>query len=195
MSVTVEDGTGRADAVSYASVADADAYHLARRNDAWFAPGSEGDLKEAALIRATGFLDATYRARFPGYRTRRRAQALEWPRTGAYTYLPDAGRSDGFLASDGYRAWGQGYDYLPSDQVPREIIAATCEAALRELIEPGALAPDLERGGAIRRLQAGSVAIEYAGNALASTTFQAIDLALASLLMPANAYSGRAVRG
>lgn len=193
MPLIVETGTGLPDAEAYASAADADAYHQARGNVGW---SGEPGAKEAALRRATAFIDATYRARFPGYPTNGRGQALEWPRQGAYVTIPENGRSGASL--DGRQGYGgllSGTFYLAADEVPREIIAATCEAALRELAEPGSLAPDLERGGAIKSLRAGSVGIEYAGNAPAGTAFQALDLALAGLLMPASLYSGRAVRG
>jgi hypothetical protein len=202
MALIVEDGTGKADAQSYVDVAGADAYHAARGNAAWATSTAEdgtattrpAEEREAALLRATAFIDATYRDRFPGYRARGRAQALEWPRVGAFTLVPDNGRSAAFLPGQDH-LFRSGVDAIPSTEVPREIVAAVCEAALREAAEPGALAPDLERGGAIKRLAAGSVEIEYAGGAPASTTFQAIGLALASLLLPANPYSGRAVRG
>ncbi|GJE00556.1 DnaT-like ssDNA-binding protein [Methylobacterium isbiliense] len=190
----VENGTGLPDAESYVSVAEACAYHLARRNDAWLDPEVPDEFREAALVRATAFIDATYRDRFPGYRVQGRVQALEWPRVSAFTLVPDNGRSAAFLPGQD-PLFRSGVDAIPSTEIPREVVAAVCEAALRELTEPGSLSPDLERGGAIKRLAAGSVEIEYAGGAPASTTFQAIGLALASLLLPANPYSGRAVRG
>jgi hypothetical protein len=66
--------------------------------------------------------------------------------------------------------------------VPIEIVHATIEAAVRELATPGSLAPDLERGGAIKSLRAGSVGIEYMGNAPAETIFTLIDGILSGLL-------------
>lgn len=106
---------------SYISVADAQAY--ATRVGAAFA-GTDPAL-EAALVRATAWIDATYRGRFPGKRTEGRAQALEWPRKDA----TDA----------------QGND-LSSEEVPAEIESATAEAAIRELASPGSLAPDVVPG-------------------------------------------------
>jgi hypothetical protein len=193
MTLVVEDGTGRAAAQSYVSVEDADAFYSAQLNEGWFV--DEPSKKEAALIRATAFIDATYRARFPGYPTRGRAQALEWPRRGAYTYVPDNGRSSAYFDANTGAGYDQGYTYLPVNEIPRELRAAVCEAAMRELAKPGSLAPDLKRGGAIKSAGAGSARVEFFGNAPAGTTFQAIDLALGALLMPASPYSGRAVRG
>lgn len=193
MSLTVEDGSGLANANGYVSVADADAYHAARGTAAW---AGTSDVKGAAIVRATAYIDAAYRARFPGYRARRRLQSLEWPRVGACTYVPDDGRSDGFyFGSARSQDAGLGYDYLPSNLIPRELVAATCEAALRELVVPGTLAPDLTRADWLKVFEVGPVHFEYFGTGGVGTMFQAIDLALASLLLPASPFSARAVRG
>lgn len=194
----VEDGSGLPDANSYVSLCDALAYCQAR-GVAWSDIRANNDQRSTALVRATAFIDATYRDRFPGYRTRQRAQAMEWPRVGAYTFVPDNGRSNAWLpgytyGSSGYDD-GFGYSYIQPNEIPREIVAATCEGAVRELASPGVLAPDLERGGAITSLRAGSVSIDYGPNASPRTVFQAIDLALRSLLMPSSAFSGRVSRG
>lgn len=196
MTLIVEDGTGILGAESYVSAASAVAYWSARG----YAVALTADASvESALRRATMFLDATYRGRYPGYRTFGRVQGLEWPRVGAFTLTPDNGRSDAWLTfgPESYTnsEYTQGYDYIPANQVPREIIAATCEAALREVTELGSLAPDLERGGAITMLKAGSVEVQYGSAASATTSFQTIDLVLASLLLPSSPFGGRAVRG
>jgi len=195
MTLVVEDGTGRADAQSYVSLDDAAAYASAQGLSAWLADTVEDGARESALIRATAFIDATYRARFSGYPTNGRAQALEWPRRGAYTYVPDTGRSAAFFDANTGARYDQGYTYLPVNEIPRELRAAVCEAAARELAKPGSLAPDLKRGGAIKSAGAGSARVEFFGNAPAGTTFQAIDLALGPLLLLRSQYSGRAVRG
>jgi hypothetical protein len=72
----VEDGTGRADAESYVSVADATDYFTRFGNPAW--SGEVPDL-EAALRRATQYIDAEYR--FKGCKLND-TQALQWPRDG-----------------------------------------------------------------------------------------------------------------
>src|SRR6185436_4655409 len=128
--ILVEDGTGLSDANSYVSEDDADTYFDDRGNTTW---GTSTDDKEAALIHATAAIDALYRYRFTGYKTNMRDQALEWPRTASYD-------AQGNLV----------------EGVPVEIVQATCEAAYRELQEAGSMAPDLSRGGDVRRLQAGS---------------------------------------
>lgn len=172
MALVLEDGSGVDGANTYALEADADAYFDMRGTTAW--TDSAGD-KEGALVRGTAAIDATYRARFGGYKTNGRTQALQWPRTGVYD-------AEGLP--------------IASDEIPQEIIDATCEAALRELTSPGSMMPDLERDGAIKRIKADVVEIEYAGNASATTTFSLIDGILSGLLGSSVAsFVGRAVRG
>ena len=108
MALIVEDGTGRADAESYCSVAEAAAYFTKRgRADDW-----DGVLdKEAALRSATDYLEQVYRGRWLGVRTTT-AQALDWPRSGV-PWL------DSPLGS------------RPDDEVPRELKNACAELAIR----------------------------------------------------------------
>jgi hypothetical protein len=143
---------------SYVTVEEA-AEYAASRGLAF--PPSPTDAAEQALRRATAWIDNTYRSRFPGEATDV-WQALEFPRCGAI-----------------YR--GQPYD---EDTIPPQIKSATIEAAIREMESPGSLSPDLERGGAVKSLKAGSVEIEYADNADLKTTFTAIDGLLSPFLKP-----------
>lgn len=76
MSLEVEDGTGRADAESYASVATANAYHTAFGFAGWTGTDT---VKEQALRKATQFLDGFYT--FRGEK-KYVLQALQWPRVG-----------------------------------------------------------------------------------------------------------------
>lgn len=172
MTLIVEDGTGLANADAYVSLDDCVAYATAR---GLTFPSSPADAAEQAIIRATSAIDAMYRSRFPGQRLNGRAQALEWPRKNAYDAAGET---------------------VESDAVPVEIVSATCEAAIRELATPGSMMPDLERGGGIRSLKAGSVAIEYSGNASALTTYTTINGILSGLLSAASmSFIGVAVRG
>lgn len=148
----------------YGDLEGALAYHAARGNAAWSADGVTDEQRTAALTRASSWVDG-YRSRFPGRKAGGRAQEREWPRVGA---------SD---AED---------NEIADDEIPVEIEQATYEAALRELVEPGSLSPDLERGGAVKRLKAGSVEIEYADSASLTTTFTAIQSILESILTPAS---------
>lgn len=76
MVFVVEDGTGLADANSYVSVAEADAYHSARANTAW---SGDDTVKQAALIRATDYLEQKYAGRWKGC-VLNEAQSLSFPR-------------------------------------------------------------------------------------------------------------------
>ena len=155
MAFLLEDGTGIAGANAYI-----DETALGNYADDRSMTLAAGDAS-AAIIRATKYIDAVYRMRFVGYKTHGRSQGLEWPRTGVLDsqYFP-----------------------IALNEIPQEIKDATCEAAIRELTTPFSMLPDLERGGQIRRLQAGSVAIDYGANATAITTYRVIDGILGNLL-------------
>lgn len=171
MTLIVEDGSGKPNAESYVSVENAVVYAAAR---GLTFPASPADAAEQALRRATVWIDNAYRTRFPGQRKLFRKQALEWPRVAVVDM-------NGFPIAD--------------DEIPQEIFYATCEAAVRELANPGSMAPDLERGGNIQMLKAGSVEIQYGAGATATTVFQQIDGILASLIGATNQYTAQAVRG
>lgn len=156
MAIIVEDGTGLVDAQSYVSVSDADAYHAARGNTAWVDGGA--DVKEAALVRATDYIDGDNGPRWPGIRATA-AQALDWPRLEAYD-------RDGYL----------------QEGLPEAVIRATCEAAFVEFQSAGALTEELERGGAVIREKVGPIETEYSPNAPAATVYPAIRKALSRLL-------------
>ncbi len=155
MAFLLEDGTGVDGANAYVTETELGTY-----TDDRSITLATGDA-EAAIIRATNFIDSTYRQRFVGYRTHGRDQGLEWPRTGVLDaqYFP-----------------------INGNEIPTEIKFATCEAAIRELTDPGSMTADLERGGAIKLLKAGSVEIEYGANASAVTTYRIIDGILSGLL-------------
>jgi hypothetical protein len=100
----------------YGTIEGADAYHVARGNSAWEDAGEEE--KTAALLKATAYLDGTYRRRFPGRRASGRAQPLEWPRV-------EATDVEG--------------EEIDDASVPTEIEQAVYEAALIVLSDPEAL--------------------------------------------------------
>lgn len=162
MSIVVEDGSGLPDSNAYVSVDACASYCSDRGLTFGSSPTVTG---EQAIIRASAAIDAIYREQFPGYKRNGRAQAMEWPRANAFD---NAG------------------EIIANDEIPVEIVQATCEAAVRELADPGSMMPDLERGGGIRRLKAGSVEIEYGANAQNQTTFQTIGNLLSGLLSGGN---------
>jgi hypothetical protein len=69
-----EDGTGVTGANSYAALADAVSFHSDRANTAWAA--STSTAQTAALIQATDYIEANYRALYAPLVS---TQGLQWP--------------------------------------------------------------------------------------------------------------------
>jgi hypothetical protein len=124
-----EDGTGRADANSYANVADGDAYFDAHLYaTAW--TGATSDRKAQALVMATRLIDSQFQ--FNGSRTSA-SQALQWPRAACAD--PDRGLVTlsallPILSS-----------FVPYDSVPAAVVQATCEMARELLVVDRTAAP------------------------------------------------------
>jgi hypothetical protein len=152
MALEVEDGTGKANAESYISVADADLRHTAFGNAAW--TGTDA-VKEAALRRATAYMEQAYRERWQGVR-RHVDQALSWPRWN--------------VCVDSY--------YLDTESVPADVANACADLALRALT--GDLNADLARE--VVREKVGPLETEYAPHSPQATQFRAVDMALAPYL-------------
>jgi hypothetical protein len=158
----VETGAGLATATSYVSVAFANAYHAGRRQTAW--TGGVAD-KEAALIKATEYIDVTMGANFYGEPKNAGydgtdPQALAWPRV--YAYDEDTGRE------------------IDPDSVPIAVQQATCEIALVALTE-GTLFPASDATRTFRRREvAGRVEIDTWTDGV-STDFPLVRLSLLKL--------------
>ena len=144
MALSIETGTGSADAESYASLATIAAYAVA--NGKTFAISGEDEAKaEAAARRGTRWLDAAFRPRFPGRKTNGREQRLEWPRIGAYDNQTPP-------------------DLIDSNEIPQEIIDACCEVAIYEKANPDDLSPEVVPGQIVKSERVeGAVAVEYFG--------------------------------
>lgn len=154
MALIVEDGTGRADAEAFVSVAAADARHTANGSTLW--PGSlTTEEREQAIRRATIFMEQAYRQRWKGHRVNYN-QALSWPR---YAVIVD------------------GFDVL-STIVPPEVANACADLALKAAA--GDLAPDLERG--IKREKVGPIETEFDTATPQSTRYRAVEMGLAAFL-------------
>lgn len=136
----VEDGTGLAAADAYAD-RDAVLAYWADRADSAFADAASDAIRDAAIRRATQFIDAQWGDRFKGSREFE-GQGLQWPRLGVYT--------------------PEGWDV---NGVPPQIIAATAELAKLALAAPlagsGASAQAPSQSS-ISTIKAGSVEISYA---------------------------------
>jgi len=130
----VEDGTIVNDANSYVTVSYADSFHNDRANSSW--TGTDA-VKEAALIKATDYIEQVYEGRWVGYLVDN-DQPLSWPRT--------------------YNVNGSVYvDYDISGDIPKRLKQAVCILALESL--SGELNPVLDR--AVKREKVDVIEVEY----------------------------------
>lgn len=165
MTITVEDGTGLTTADAYTSVAAVDTYFSNRNNTTW--TGSTA-VKEAAIRKATAYLDATYT--WIG-KLGDTTQSLGWPRTGAYDK--------------------EGRDL--SDSVPTLVAQACAELALVSLSSE--LISDLTNTNFVKREKVGSLEVEYMDSAPANTNYQYVDRLLSALYtVKAGSGNARAIR-
>lgn len=119
MALNVTPGASNAD--SYASLADANAYFSDRGVTAW--TGTD-PTKEAALRKATAYLDNAYRGKWRGVRVND-DQALAWPRCNSETIRTNTTFTIALIDDDGFE--------IPTDAIPTAIARATMEAALLAL--------------------------------------------------------------
>jgi len=153
----VEDGSGLSEANSFCTVAYASAYHAERGNDAWAAVVN----KEAALVRATDYLEQVYGERWAGYRSSSE-QALAWPRSMAP--VRDSG------------TWDQ--SFYDGASVPRQVQSACAEMALRSV--SGDLLADTDPTVASETV--GPISTTYFENASKAKKYPAVDRLLLPLL-------------
>lgn len=162
MAFVVEDGTGLTLANSYATTAEADGYFSDRGNAAW--TGLDA-VKQAALIKATSFVDGRYFDLFIGKFPHQHTQGLLWPRVDAVDYR-------GF--------WFNG--------IPQCLKSAVCEAAVLFLADD--LAAPLEHGGLVKEESASrGLFVSYQDGAPAETSYPAIDHAIRPILKGSGAGS------
>lgn len=133
MAFVVETGAGLTNSNSFASVAVADTYVADRGIAGW--ASLTNTVKEQALIRATDYLEATYRNAWKGFRNSQ-TQALSWPRYDVFV--------EQFLVSNSI--------------VPDVVIRATIEMAIRASTND-TLIPDTER--TITREKVDVIEIDY----------------------------------
>lgn len=153
MALVVEDGTGKADAEAYISVADADTYFAARGNAAWAALLT--DAKEAALRLGFDYMGAVYGQRWKGCRVSA-TQAGDWPRDG--------------VCVNGYE--------VPDDEVPLAVARANAELAVRA--SAGSLLED--QGAQVKSEQVGPIAVSYMDGARQAIKYAAVDAMLGAYL-------------
>lgn len=150
-----EDGTGKADANSYADVADGDAYFEAHLYaTAW--TGATEENKAKALVFATRLIDAQFQ--FNGGRVKPE-QALQWPRMDC----PDL---DGL---------SNGEAVVAEDIVPAVVLQATCEQARELLIADRTAAPPGEGIGTVQTSTATHDGTGAGSSSMSSTTYSKPD--------------------
>ena len=170
MALTVEDGTGLANADSYISLVDAETYVTAYEPEGlatWTA--ALDPAKEVALRKATQYLDTTYVNRWKGARILA-TMSLDWPRQNAFA---------------------EGAE-LANDAVPVRLEQATVEAAVRFL--SGELTADVAAGtGAVvsERKELGPLkkSTTYSGSAPTQKRVPKLEALLASLTHASNRIS------
>lgn len=142
-----------AGAESYISVANADAYHVARGNAAWALLSTEA--KEQALRKATDYM-GRYSGRWKGERLNA-GQVLDWPRAG--------------VVVDGYE--------INWETVPAAIANACALLALKA--SAGDIAPDL--GPQKQSVKVGPIETTYAAGTRQATRYQSAETLLAPYLL------------
>lgn len=158
VTLVVEDGTGLANANSYVSLADADAYFDARSHaTAWTALVTAGDddARNRLLITATNLIDREAISRYGGWlgSPLKSTQRLAWPRA----WVPVADPLEIVPAT--YSFGGiSGIQYVASDAVPRFIKEATYELALLTATEDRTLDP---QGQGITAVSVGPVSVSF----------------------------------
>jgi len=163
MTIIVEDGTGRSDAESYASVADADSYLAARGIAAWAALTTAA--KEIALRAAGDHMLQHYRTLWLGSR-QSITQAMDWPRYSVPR--PDTRNGPWSYTS-----------YYGITEIPPEVKKACIELALRASTAP--LVKDL--GAQIDSVSVDVVSVTYTQGAREQARYEAVDRLLAPLLL------------
>lgn len=133
MAFVVETGVGLPNANSYASVSAADDYVADRGITGWSSLSTP--IKQQSLVKATDYLEATYRDAWKGNRVSE-TQSLSWPR---YNVVVD------------------GFNY-PSGVVPPQVINACVEMALRAAAGDTLIA---DQGQKVKREKIDVIEVEY----------------------------------
>ena len=152
MSLTIEDGTGLANADSFASVGEAQAFADAR---GLTLPAATEDI-EKLLVKAADFI-LSLESRFKGYRTTA-TQRLSFPRTDVTVYGDGGPGLIPIHGGENIRYAGAGY-LIASDEIPQMLK----EAQIRLAVD--ANSTDLRPNGAGReviRKKIGPIETQYA---------------------------------
>jgi len=146
-----EDGSANPNANSYASVADGDAFADANLySTKWTAANSTQ--KTAALVQASRLIDSEFQ--FYGYK-QSQSQGLQWPRY----QCPDPDSDERSIYSAGTGLQGA---YLPENKVPKAVVDAACELAMRLLEGDRTVDASGAEGGLKSVELTGAVKVEFA---------------------------------
>ena len=171
MTFSVEDGTGKSDAVSYATVAQYKAYCDLRGID--YATLSDTQI-EQILVKGTDAITAIYQMKWSGYR-KTYTQALDFPR-----YMCEVkGRSLTIV-------------YVANNIVPNEVINATILMANDSLVLDS-LVPNIERGVVKESIGRNAISVEYDKYSSPLTQYTAVE-ALLKPYLSASSNQGRVER-
>jgi hypothetical protein len=158
VALIVENGSGVADAESYASVAYCTTYHAARGNAAWASLASDA-IREQCLRKATDYMVQVYRSSWRGFR-KLTTQSLDFPR-------------DSMLVDSGTQSY-----YLENTVVPTEVKNACAEFALKSSAEE--LYPDQERR--VLEETVGPITTKYEPFSAQKKSYSAIEAMIAPYL-------------
>lgn len=158
MALVVEDGSGKADANSYASLTDLQTFF---GNRGWSYNGFTPEEQEAALVAATDYIER--RSRWSTGTKGSKEQALSWPRSGAYD-------RHGYL--------------IDSDEVPTAVVNATLEGAHLVLAGSTLVSPETQK--VVEQRVEGAVSVRYSDSAPATTRWTPIDTWLTGLVSSFN---------
>lgn len=161
MAIIVEDGSGKSDAESYATVAFCDDYFSKRNITTWAALDTA--TKEANLRKSTEYMVAEYRNRWLGRRVLT-TQALDWPRVGV-------------VIQDFKQTQFTSYGLFQIDWtiVPIEVQRACAELALKIQTIP-TLAPDQPQ--AVTEETVGPITVKYDKDSSSIVQYRQVDLML-----------------
>ena len=154
VTIVAEDGTGLANANSYASLADAQIYFNARLHQTNWSTAFDDDDRSRALIMATAQIDyqVLYGGGWKGTRIKS-TQALDWPRA----YAPDPDPINPLL-DPAYLGTINSPQYLAPNAVPRTVKDATYEEALALLIADRTTDPE---GQGLTALSVGPISLTF----------------------------------
>ncbi len=159
MALIVEDGSGVANASSYASLGYISDYCSDMGYTSWASLGTTD--QTAAVLRAMPFIESrNYKGTKLAY-----DNSLEFPR-------------EGIIDRNGYE--------VPPDEIPPNLMKALSEGSYLESVTAGVLQPNLERGGNVKLKKIDVLETEWFQGASAETSFLKISGYLKGLVRGKN---------